>query len=99
MDSAQLGQERMSEILSLPRSEPFIFPEGGAVTAAVITAETKQPIVGEQAQTLAVQAMRNKGLMDVLQQRLKSARAEAKIEYQDGFAPSEPAADVAKLGK
>jgi EpsD family peptidyl-prolyl cis-trans isomerase len=99
MDSAQLGQQRMSEILSLPRSEPFIMPEGGAVTAAVITGETKQPIVGEQAQALAVQAMRNKGLMDVLQQRLKSARAEAKIQYQDGFAPSEPASDVARLGK
>jgi peptidyl-prolyl cis-trans isomerase C len=88
MDSAQLGQERMNEILSLPRTEPFIFPERGLVTAAVITGESKQPISGEQAQAIAVQSMRNRGLMDALQQRLKTARTNAEIKYQEGFAPA-----------
>ncbi|NTZ43946.1 hypothetical protein G7A66_12795 [Altererythrobacter sp. SALINAS58] len=87
LDSAQLGQETMSKILSLPPGEPFIFPEGGMVTAAVITGKAQQPTSGDQAQTAAVQALRNQGLMDVLQRRLKAARTQAEIEYQDDFAP------------
>ena len=87
MDSAQLGQERMNEILSVAPTEPFIFPEGGMATAAVITGQVKQPVLGKQAQGIALQSVRNQALMDILQQRLKAARAEAKIEYQDGFAP------------
>lgn len=89
MDSAQVGQELLGRILALPDGEPFILPEGGAVTVAVITGETKQPNSGDQARPLAVQAMRNKSLSDSLQQRLKSAKAEAEIEYQSGFAPAQ----------
>lgn len=96
MDSAQLGQGRMNEILSLPRSEPFIFPEGGAVTAAVITGETKQPLSGEQSQRMALQSVQNRALMNTLQQRLKAARAKAEIEYQDGFAPPDAPEDAAR---
>ena len=90
LDSAQVGQKAMGEILSLPRTEPFIFPEGGMVTAAVITGEAKQPFTGDQAQAAAVQSLQNQGLMDVLQQRLKAARDKAEIEYQDNFRPSAP---------
>jgi hypothetical protein len=70
-----------------------MLPERGVVTVGVITGETKQPITGDQATPLAVQAMRNKSVMDALQQRLKAARADAKIQYQNGFAPpnSQPA--------
>lgn len=87
LDSAQVGQKAMDEILALPRTEPFIFPEGGMVTAAVITGEAKQPTAGDQAQAAAVQSLQNKGLMEVLQRRLKAARDKAEIEYQDDFRP------------
>jgi hypothetical protein len=87
MDSAQAGQQLMNRIQSLPPGEPFILPENGMVTVAVITGATKQPISGDQATPLAVQAIRNKSVMDTLQQRLKAARADAKIQYQPGFAP------------
>ncbi|MXO60706.1 hypothetical protein GRI89_14280 [Altererythrobacter salegens] len=96
MDSAQLGQARMNEILSLPPTEPFIFPEGGMVTAAVITGQLKQPISGEQAQALALQSLRGQAQMDILQQRLKVAQKKAKIEYQDGFAPPDRTAGLPK---
>lgn len=87
LDSAQVGQEAMNTILALPRTEPFIFPEGGMVTAAVITGEAKQPMSGDQAQAAALQALQNQGLMDVLQRRLKAAREKAEIKYQEDFRP------------
>jgi EpsD family peptidyl-prolyl cis-trans isomerase len=92
MDSAQVGQQLLERIRALPPGEPFIIPEGGGVTVAVITGEAKQPISGDQARPLAIQAMRNTKVMESLQQRLKTARAEAEIEYQTGFAPPAPGA-------
>lgn len=91
MDSAQVGQERLNRILALPNGEPFIFPEGGAVTVAVITGQTEQPISGDQARPIAVQAMRNKNVTEALQQRLNSAKAAAEIDYQADFAPRQAA--------
>ena len=87
MDSAQVPQQMMVRIKSLPKGEPFIVPEKGMVTVGVITDEVKQPIPIDQAKPFAVQAMRNKSVMDTLDQRLKAARAAAKIKYQPGFAP------------
>lgn len=40
MDSAQLGQQRLNQILALPSGEPFVIPENGMVTVAIITGET-----------------------------------------------------------
>ncbi len=57
------------------------------MTAAVITGEAKQPFSGDQAQAAAVQSLQNQGLMDVLQRRLKAARDQAEIEYQEDFRP------------
>jgi EpsD family peptidyl-prolyl cis-trans isomerase len=91
MDSAQIGQEIINRIKSLPSTEPFILPVNGLVTVAVITGEAKQPITGDQATPLAVEAIRKKSVMDAVQQRLKTARADAKIQYQAGFAPPKPA--------
>jgi len=88
MDSAQVGQKLMTRIKSLPPSEPFVVPEDGMMTVAVITGETKTPVSPDQAKPLAVQAVRNKAVTDLMQQRLKAAQADAKIQYQPGFAPS-----------
>jgi peptidyl-prolyl cis-trans isomerase C len=87
LDSAKLNPTVLQRILALPQGEPFILPEGNLATVAVITGQAAQPISGDQARPLAVQAMRNKKVNDALQERLKRAKAEAKIEYQDGFAP------------
>lgn len=98
MDSAQLGQELSNRIAALPPGEPFVLPEGGAVTVAVITGTSKQPISPEQARPLAVQVMRNNQVRSTLQQRLKAAQTAAKIEYQPGFAPpprTQPSANSA----
>jgi EpsD family peptidyl-prolyl cis-trans isomerase len=87
MDSAQLGQERLQRILSLPDGEPFVIPENGVVTVAIITGEQEAPVSAEDARPIAVQGIRNQQLRDTLQQRLKQAKAEAEITYQEEFAP------------
>lgn len=87
MDSAQLGQQRLDQILALPDGEPFVIPENGMVTVAVITGES--PIVGnstEMAQ-IATQALRRQALAKSLEDRLKQARAKGEIKYQPDFAP------------
>lgn len=94
MDSAQLGQQRLNQILSLPNGEPFVIPENGMVTVAIITGES--PLVGNKAEMaqVATQALRRQALGKTLEDRLKQARAKGEIKYQPEFAPK----NAAKLG-
>jgi len=87
MDSAVLGQERLNRIRALPDGEPFVIPENGMVTVAVITGETPQPVPADRARPVAVQMMRNQSLSEAMRSRLDAEKAKAKIEYQPGFAP------------
>lgn len=87
MDSAQLGQERLNRLRALPEGEPFVISEGGVVSVGVITGGTAQPVPDDQARPAAVQMMRERALSDAMRQRLTSAKAEAEIKYQEGFAP------------
>lgn len=91
MDSAQLGEERLAQIRRLPAGEPFITPEGGMVTVAVITDTAAQPIGGDGARPVALQAIRNADVEKALLSRLQQAKQTAEIKYQPGFAP--PAAN------
>lgn len=87
MDSAQLGQQRLERILALPKGEPFVIPENGLVTVAVITGES--PVITNNAEMgqLATQALRRQAMTKSLEDRLKQARAKGTIKYQPGFAP------------
>ncbi|WP_165362118.1 EpsD family peptidyl-prolyl cis-trans isomerase [Qipengyuania thermophila] len=87
MDSARLGEERLAQIRRLPAGEPFITPEGGMVTVAVITGTTSQPIPPEAARPVALEAIRSENVNRALQTRLEEARRTAQITYQEGFAP------------
>ncbi len=91
MDSAQLGQQRLNQILALPKGEPFVIPENGLVTVAIITGES--PLVGNKAEMaqVATQALRRQALGKTLEDRLKQARAKGEIEYQPDFAPKSAA--------
>lgn len=92
MDSAQLGQERLDRIRALPQGEPFVLPEAGLVTIAVITGSQAQPVEGDQARPVAVQIMRNQSLSAAMKQRLEAEKAAAKIKYQKGLSPAAPVA-------
>jgi peptidyl-prolyl cis-trans isomerase C len=87
IDSAQVPAAMMQQVLALPPGEPFIVPTPQGIVASVIVSKETAPLSPEQAQPLAVQMMRAQALDAVVQQRLKDARAKAKIEYQPGFTP------------
>lgn len=87
LDTAQIPAETLRQIEALPSGEPFIFDQGGVVTAAVVTARQPVSMNNDEAKPMATRLLRNEALNKAVDQRLKSAMAEAKIEYQAGFAP------------
>jgi EpsD family peptidyl-prolyl cis-trans isomerase len=95
MDTARLGPQQLAQIRQLPPGEPFITPEGGLVTVAVITNSSAQPITAQNARPVAVEAMRNESINKSLQAQLEQARKTAEIEYQAGFAPPSAATPAA----
>lgn len=101
MDTARLGQQQLAQIQQLPPGEPFITPEGGLVTVAVITNSNAQPITAQNARPVALEAMRNESINKSLQAQLDQAKRTAEIEYQAGFAPpanATPAAGARPTG-
>ncbi len=87
VDSATVPPEQMTRITALPKGEPFVVPSNGQVTVNVITGSKAEPLPDAQARPMAVRALRAQALAKMGEQRLKDARAKAKIDYQDGFAP------------
>jgi EpsD family peptidyl-prolyl cis-trans isomerase len=92
-DSAQVPPQILKRILALPAGEPFALPSGKVVTVAVITGSEVRPLVGADARPIALERLRAQNLEGAIADRLKTARASAKIDYQEGFAPTAKSAD------
>jgi peptidyl-prolyl cis-trans isomerase C len=92
LDTAQLPPEVARQIMALPAGEAFILPQGGLYTAGVVTGRRLEPITGDAARPVAVNAIRNEQLAKAVERRLTAARAQARITYQPGFAPPNNAA-------
>ena len=90
MDSAVVPPEMLNRIRSLPAGEPFLVPEKGKATVAVITGSKPAALSGEDARPIAVALMKREQLAKTIQSRAKAARASAEIKYQSGFAPAAP---------
>jgi EpsD family peptidyl-prolyl cis-trans isomerase len=95
LDSAMVPPQMMARIKALPPGEPFLVPENGMVTVAAVTDSKPAPLLGANARPIAAQLMRSEEMAKILDQRLKTARDGAKIEYQSGFAPTKVAAGPA----
>ncbi|MEE4538150.1 MAG: EpsD family peptidyl-prolyl cis-trans isomerase [Erythrobacter sp.] len=89
MDSAQVGQERLDRIRSLPDGEPFVVVENGMVYIADVIASEPAPMEAEQLRPAAVATLRRQRLADTMRARLEAEKSGAEISYQDGFAPSD----------
>lgn len=98
LDSAQVPPPVMARIKALPPGEPFALPERDGLTVAVITGSEPHPLVGPEARPLALNGLRKEDLEKTLSDRLKAARAAAKIDYQQGFAPPSKAAGAKQGG-
>jgi peptidyl-prolyl cis-trans isomerase C len=98
LDSAQMPPQVLARIKALPLGEPFGVPSGNIMTVAVITGSEPRPLVGAEARPIALERLRLQNLESTIADRLKTARASARIEYQQGFAPVPAASGAAKKG-
>lgn len=87
IDTAVFPQAIYAQLSKLQPGEPFIAPGPDQAVANVITAREPSATPPDQARALALNAMRREQVEKILQDRLKSVRATAKIEYQPGFGP------------
>jgi peptidyl-prolyl cis-trans isomerase C len=89
LDTAVIPQNLYGQLATAARaSEPFIIPIGDQAVASTIVSREPAPITGEQARPIAVAAMRREQASQLMQNRLKSIRDAAKIEYKEGYAPT-----------
>lgn len=87
IDSANVPPSLLAQILKLPAGEPFIVPAQGRVAVSVITGSQDLVVPEEQIKPMAARAMRAENLGKIMKSKLDEAKAKAKIEYQEGYAP------------
>jgi len=92
-DSATVAPQVLQRLEALPAGEPFIVPQGNKIIINAITGFDPVGVQTDQARQLAAQAMRTEELNKIGENRLKEAKAKAKVEYQPGFEPKPGAAN------
>lgn len=87
LDTAIFPHAIYVQIAALKPGEPFIAPGPDKAVASVIAAREANPLTPEQARQVALSAMKREQVSNFVQDRVKSLKATAKIQYQPGFAP------------
>lgn len=88
LDTAVFPHAIYNQLTPLKPGEPFIAPGPDKAVASVITAREPAPLAGDQARTVAVNAMRRDEVETIVKDRVKNLRGSAKIDYQPGFEPA-----------
>ena len=87
LDTAAFPHNIYAQVAGVKPGEPFIAPGTDKAVANVITAREPAVQSPDQVRALALNAMRHEQVDKIVQDRVNSLRASAKIEYQPGFAP------------
>lgn len=87
LDTAIIPTNLYVQLSQLKANEPFVVPGPDQQVASVITAREPAPLSGDQARSLALNAMKRDQVQKLVQDRVKSLKASAKIQYQPGYAP------------
>jgi EpsD family peptidyl-prolyl cis-trans isomerase len=88
IDTAVIPSDMYRRIVALPQGEPFIVPAGGRSIASVVVAREPAPLAGANARPVAVAAIRRENGAKFMEDRVKSLRQAAKIEYKEGYGPA-----------
>ena len=88
IDTAVFPHTVYGQVAGLKTGEPFIAPGPDRAVANVITTREPQTQTPDQERALALNAMRREQVNKIVQDRVNSLRASAKIQYQPGFAPA-----------
>lgn len=87
IDSAVFPHEIYQQIINLKPGEPFIAPGPDKAAASVVVAREPNPLPEDKARQLALQGLRREQMDKFVEQRVKSLKTSAKIQYQSGFGP------------
>lgn len=88
VDTAVFPHNIYTQVAKVKDGEPFIVPGPDKAIANVISAREPAPLAGNEARAVALNAMRREQVDKFVEERVKSLRSSAKIEYQPGFGPS-----------
>lgn len=87
LDSGALAPDAYAKIATLPQGEPFMRSQNGMVVVGTVIGKDAAPITGDQARAAATDRLMGQRVNSRLEERLKTLKASAKIQYQPGFAP------------
>lgn len=87
VDSAMFPPAIYSQVAALKAGEPFIADGPDKSVASVISARQAAPLPEDKARQLALDGIRRDQVRKFIDDRVKSLKASAKIQYQPGFAP------------
>lgn len=89
IDTAALPPEIVAKIVALPAGEMFILPTQQGLTANIITSSSIEPLTGDQARSIAMEALRAERFAKAadaqLNDRMKKLRDT--VKYQPGYGP------------
>jgi len=86
VDSGNLPREMFERIKAVGSAEPFVIPSPGGVSVGQVVASRPAPLPANQVTPAATSLIQRRNLGTELDTMIKAAKAEAGIDYQDGFA-------------
>lgn len=87
IDTALFPPNIYSQVASLKPGEPFVANGPDKAVASVITGRQAAPLPEDKARQIALNGIRKDQIDKFINDRVKSLKATAKIEYQPGFGP------------
>ena len=85
-DTATMPLELFNRLKAVGTSEPFIIPGPGGVAVSQLVASRPAPLPENQVTPAATNLIQCRNLANELNSMIESAKAEAGIDYQEGFA-------------
>jgi peptidyl-prolyl cis-trans isomerase C len=89
LDTMQLPEQMVKNILALPPGEVFVVPAGGGLTANRIVEVRATPLTGREASNVAREVLRKQRAITKVTGELDPliAKAREKVTYRPGYAP------------
>jgi EpsD family peptidyl-prolyl cis-trans isomerase len=91
LDTAQMPQPIAAHLVTFPLNQLEFIREGNSVLGVVITGRDPATLPSEQQAAMAAQLMGRVAAEKQVNDEVGRLRAKAKIAYQQGYAPSQPA--------
>jgi EpsD family peptidyl-prolyl cis-trans isomerase len=96
-DTATMPLEFYQRIMAVGSSEPFVVPGPGGVSVSQLVSSRPAPLPQNQVTAAATRMIQRRNLANELNSMIETAKAEAGIDYQEGFAA--PTAGSANSGE